>query len=91
MALIAASLEQPAPTPEDDATGALGLTRRDRLVGVALLAAAIAVVVALIATFWRPGPPSRVLMSTGAPDGFHLGHPPAPPSVCCLARGDGRR
>jgi TRAP-type uncharacterized transport system substrate-binding protein len=36
-----------------------------------LLLGAMLVVVALIATFWRPGPPSRVVMMTGVEDGAY--------------------
>ena len=36
-----------------------------------MLAAALLAIAALVAAFWRPGPPSRVIMSTGAEDGAY--------------------
>jgi TRAP-type uncharacterized transport system substrate-binding protein len=51
--------------------GALGLTRRDRLLGAAIVFGIVAVVVALITAFWRPAPPDRVVMSSGADGGAY--------------------
>ena len=63
--------EEPASAAEEDATGALGLTRRDRVLGIALLLVAALLVAAMIAAFWRPGPPSTVTMSSGAEGGAY--------------------
>jgi len=74
--------DQPAAPPDPDSVlpsgaadvepiGAWGLTLRERLLGIGLLVAAVLLVVALIAAFWKPGPPSRVIMSTGAADGAY--------------------
>lgn len=54
-----------------EAIGTLGLTRRERLIGLAVLLLALALVVALIKAFWQPGPPRRVVMSTGVEDGAY--------------------
>jgi TRAP-type uncharacterized transport system substrate-binding protein len=63
----------PSPSAAGDAepNGMWGLTRREGLWGVGVLLAALLLVVALIAAFWRPGPPNRVIMSTGAEDGAY--------------------
>ena len=63
--------EEPAPAADDESTSAFGLTLRDRLLGIALVLAAVLLVAALIAAFWRPGPPSRVVMSSGAEGGAY--------------------
>jgi hypothetical protein len=61
-----------SPEPSDaESVDALGLTRRDRLFGAALLLGVVAVVVALIAVFWRPAPPDKVVMSSGADGGAY--------------------
>jgi TRAP-type uncharacterized transport system substrate-binding protein len=68
------SAPDPATTPADpdaEPIGKLGLTRRERLLGIGLLLAAALLAAALIAAIWRPGPPSRVVMSTGAEDGAY--------------------
>jgi TRAP-type uncharacterized transport system substrate-binding protein len=65
--------EKPAPVPRDDASDALGLTRRDRLLGLALLLVALMLVIGLVATFWRPGPPQKVFMGSGTEDGAYEG------------------
>jgi len=49
----------------------LGLSRRERLIGLVVFALAGVLVAVLIAAFWRPGPPDRVVMSTGAEDGAY--------------------
>jgi TRAP-type uncharacterized transport system substrate-binding protein len=49
----------------------LGLTRRDHLTGIALVLVAMLLIGALIAVIWRPGPPSRVVMSSGAAGGAY--------------------
>jgi TRAP-type uncharacterized transport system substrate-binding protein len=69
-AIATSPAESPEPTAEDS-VDALGLTRRDRLLGLALLLGIAAVVVALIAAFWRPAPPDRVVMSSGADGGAY--------------------
>lgn len=48
-----------------------GLTRKERLLLGAIVALALGLIVALVAVFWQPAPPSRVVMSTGAPDGAY--------------------
>jgi TRAP-type uncharacterized transport system substrate-binding protein len=64
--------EHAPPDPgETESVGLWGLTQRERLWGIGVLLAALALIVALIALFWRPGPPSRVIMSTGAEDGAY--------------------
>jgi len=61
-----------SPEPSDaESVDALGLTRRDRLFGAALLLGVVAAVVALIAVFWRPAPPDKVVMSSGADGGAY--------------------
>jgi TRAP-type uncharacterized transport system substrate-binding protein len=57
--------------PDGEATVRLGLTRHERLLGIGLLLAAALLVAVLIAAVWRPGPPSRVVMSTGSEDGAY--------------------
>ncbi|HSQ73568.1 MAG TPA: hypothetical protein VLM87_14220 [Rubrivivax sp.] len=63
----------PAPTAGTDAEplGRWGLTRRERLWGIAILLAALLLLVALIVAMWQPAPPRRVVMSTGAEDGVY--------------------
>jgi TRAP-type uncharacterized transport system substrate-binding protein len=61
----------PIPDPDAEPIGRLGLTRRERLLGAGLLLAAALLVAVLIAAIWRPGPPSRVVMSTGPTDGAY--------------------
>ena len=63
--------EEPAPAADEAATDALGLTRRDRVLGIALFVVAALLVGAMVAAFWRPGPPSRVVMSSGADGGAY--------------------
>jgi TRAP-type uncharacterized transport system substrate-binding protein len=64
----------PSPAPSDaEPVGAWGLTSRERLLGILALLGALLFVIAVIATFWRPGPPSRVVMSTGSVDGAYHG------------------
>ena len=63
--------DENAPVPDEEASGALGLTRRDHLVGIGLVLSALLLVVVLIAGFWRPSPPTRVIMSTGAEGGAY--------------------
>lgn len=58
------------PSPPPGAMS-LGLSRRERLIGLVVFALAGVLVAALIAAFWRPGPPDRVVMSTGAEDGAY--------------------
>jgi TRAP-type uncharacterized transport system substrate-binding protein len=62
--------ESPESTPPES-LDSLGLTRRDRLLGVAMLLGVAAIVVALIALFWRPAPPSKIVMSSGAEGGAY--------------------
>jgi TRAP-type uncharacterized transport system substrate-binding protein len=45
--------------------------RRERVVGVGIVALALAAMAALIAVFWQPAPPKVVVMSTGAVDGAY--------------------
>jgi len=64
--------EPPPPLSDDaEALGTWGLSGRERLSVVAVLLASLLLVVALIAAFWRPGPPSRVIMSTGVEGGAY--------------------
>ncbi len=60
-----------ASTSETAAPMGLGLTGRERLIAAGIFAIAGLLVIALIAAFWQPGPPSRVIMSTGAEDGAY--------------------
>lgn len=48
-----------------------GLSWRERLIALGVLAAALLLMALLIVTFWKPGPPGRVVMSTGAEDGAY--------------------
>lgn len=61
--------------PREGAAGApfdgLGLSRRERIWALMLIALAVVAVGALIAAFWRPAPPARVVMSTGPADGAY--------------------
>ena len=66
-----AETAQAGDAGDDDAVGHWGLTPRERLAAVLLLAAAVALVAALIAAFWQPAPPRRVIMSTGPEDGAY--------------------
>lgn len=50
---------------------ALGLTRMERWSSAIAIAAGLAVSAALIFAFWRPAPPSVVVMSTGPADGAY--------------------
>jgi TRAP-type uncharacterized transport system substrate-binding protein len=68
--IVTSPPESPEPAAAES-LDALGLTRRDRLLGVAMLLGVAAIVVALIALFWRPAPPSRVVMSSGAEGGAY--------------------
>jgi len=61
----------PSAVRNAEPTGALGLTLRERLLGIGLALAALLLVIALIAAFWKPGPPSKVIMSTGPEDGAY--------------------
>lgn len=61
----------PASPPQPPGSMGLGLSRRERLIGLAVFVLAGVLVAALIAAFWRPGPPDRVVMSTGAEDGAY--------------------
>ena len=54
-----------------EVTGAFGLTLREHLLGIGVLLVALLLVVAAIVAFWKPGPPSRVIMSTGTEDGAY--------------------
>jgi TRAP-type uncharacterized transport system substrate-binding protein len=67
------SSHAPPPAADSDAddVGRWGLTRSERLAGLAALAAAIALVAVLIAAFWQPAPPRRVVMSSGAAGGAY--------------------
>ena len=56
---------------EPDRSDSHGLTRRDRVILYAVLLVALGLVVALIAAFWQPAPPRRVVMSTGPQDGAY--------------------
>jgi TRAP-type uncharacterized transport system substrate-binding protein len=68
---IATSPAEPPEPTFAEPVDSLGLTRRDRLLGAAMVLAALAVVIGLIAAFWRPAPPDRVVMSTGADGGAY--------------------
>jgi len=60
------------PDPVDaEPVGAWGLSVRERLLGAAVILAAIALAVTLVAAVWQPAPPSTVVMSTGAEDGAY--------------------
>ncbi len=62
-----------APVADEEPIGRLGLTRRERLLGIVLLLGCALLVAAVIVAIWRPGPPSRVIMSTGSEDGaYHV-------------------
>jgi len=62
----------PSPVPTDaEPVDAWGLNARERLLAIATMLGVLLIVVAAIATFWRPGPPSRVVMATGAADGAY--------------------
>jgi hypothetical protein len=62
-------LPQEGPSGSERLTS--GLTRKERLLLGSIVALALGLVVALVAVFWQPAPPSRVVMSTGAPDGAY--------------------
>jgi len=70
-ASIATSPPESHEASSAESLDALGLTRRDRLLGVAMLVGVAAIVIALIALFWRPAPPDKVVMSTGAEGGAY--------------------
>jgi TRAP-type uncharacterized transport system substrate-binding protein len=61
----------PPADPDAELIGRLGLTRRERLLGFGVLLVAALLVTTLIVAIWRPGPPSRVVMSTGGKDGAY--------------------
>ena len=61
----------PPPPTEPEPLGRFGLTRRERWSAIAAAAAAIALFVLLVVLFWKPGPPSTVVMSTGLEDGAY--------------------
>ena len=64
--------DAPAPLPPSPADATrLGLSRRERVIAMVVFALAALLVATLVATFWRPGPPDRVVMSTGAEDGAY--------------------
>ena len=65
--------EAPSSHDEEDTEtlGAWGLTRRERIWGLAAVAAVLGLVTLLVAVFWQPAPPRRVVMSTGAADGAY--------------------
>ena len=58
-------------TRDTEAIGSWGLTLRERLWGIGVMLAALLLIVGLVVTFWQPGPPRRVIMSTGAEDGAY--------------------
>jgi TRAP-type uncharacterized transport system substrate-binding protein len=49
----------------------LGLSRRERLWVALVIVLAVSAIGALVAAFWRPAPPARVVMSTGPGDGAY--------------------
>lgn len=62
---------RPAVGDSDELGHHWGLTRSERLWGLVSLLAALALMAALIALFWQPAPPRRVIMSTGTEDGAY--------------------
>jgi TRAP-type uncharacterized transport system substrate-binding protein len=70
-AIIATSPAESHEPTAAESVDSLGLTRRDRLLGAAMLLGVAVVVVALIVAFWRPAPPDEVVMSSGADGGAY--------------------
>jgi len=68
-----ATMPQDTPPTREPAQEPLtaGLTRKERLLLGAIVTLALGLVIGLVAVFWQPAPPSRVVMSTGAPDGAY--------------------
>ncbi len=63
--------EPPAPGLEGDGVDTWGLTWRERTAIAALVLLPLVVVALAVSSVWQPGPPARVVMSTGAPDGAY--------------------
>jgi len=63
--------DQPTPLDDPDPVGRLGLTRRERVIGALIVLLAVGLVAWMVSAFWRPAPPTRVVMSTGAEDGAY--------------------
>ena len=62
--------------PEETASaepvaGAFGMTAHERWIAAGVALAALLLIGLLIAAFWQPGPPRRVVMSTGIEDGAY--------------------
>ncbi|MFI4929399.1 MAG: TAXI family TRAP transporter solute-binding subunit, partial [Burkholderiales bacterium] len=62
---------RPALGDSDELGHHWGLTQSERLWGLLALLVALALMAALIALFWQPAPPRRVIMSTGTEDGAY--------------------
>ena len=58
------------PVPRDS-TGRFGLARSETLLGAGVLVAALALMVTLVAMFWKPAPPQTLIVSTGPEDGAY--------------------
>jgi hypothetical protein len=63
--------ESPPAASDAQTVGAWGLTGRERLMAIVTMLGALALAVLAISTFWQPGPPSRVVMTTGPADGAY--------------------
>ena len=61
----------PVANDSDELGHHWGLTPSERLLGLLALLVALALMAALIALFWQPAPPRRVIMSTGTEDGAY--------------------
>ena len=57
--------------PDGTWVDGLGLSRRERLWVALVIMLAVSAIGALVAAFWRPAPPARVVMSTGPGDGAY--------------------
>ena len=59
------------PAPKSTDRPVWGLMRRERRIALAIVAGALVLAGGLIALFWQPAPPARVVMSTGPVDGAY--------------------